>query len=93
MREKLLEEMEKHSVTVGAVAERLGIHRNSVRNKLYGMTGFLLSEAVEIHRTFFSDCCFWELFGLNPFPECDLCKRSVRRAEKEKGDASRKAAL
>ena len=62
MHEILLNEMEKRGVSIGAIAQLLGLHRNSVRNKLYGISEFSVGEAMRVHRAYFADCCFCRLF-------------------------------
>ena len=61
--ETLLNEMEKRGVSIGAIAQLLGLHRNSVRNKLYGISEFSVREAMLVHREYFADCCFCRLFA------------------------------
>lgn len=62
MRINLIGEMAKRRVTTNALAELLGCHRNSIHNKLYGITEFTLSEALLIFKTYFADCDFLYLF-------------------------------
>ena len=63
MYENLMLEMERRRVTIRALADALGIHRNSVRNKLYGPSDFTLREAMCAHDRFFADCDFAGLFA------------------------------
>lgn len=63
MRINLIGEMAKRQITTNALAELLGCHRNSVHNKLYGITEFTLSEAFLIFDTYFSDLNFRFLFA------------------------------
>ena len=62
MRANLIGEMSKRGIAIAEIAELLGLHRNSVRNKLYGMSDFTLGEAIAIYDAFFSDSDFRELF-------------------------------
>lgn len=62
MKEILLEEMERRGVSVQAMAEALGMHRNSVANKLYGKTRFSVDEAILLSERFFPDCEIRVLF-------------------------------
>ena len=63
MRINLIGEMAKRRITTNALAELLGCHRNSVHNKLYGISEFTLSEALLIFDTYFSDLDFRDLFA------------------------------
>lgn len=63
MRANLIGEMAKRRIAINDIAELLGIHRNSVANKLYGKTGFSLDEALQIYDRYFSDCDFRTLFA------------------------------
>lgn len=63
MRINLIGEMAKRQITTNALAELLGCHRNSVHNKLYGVTEFTLSEALLIFDTYFSDLDFRFVFA------------------------------
>lgn len=58
----LIGEMAKRKVTIEAIAKHLGIHRNSVANKLNGTTEFTIREAIAIQETFFPNCRIKELF-------------------------------
>lgn len=46
-------EMAKRNVTNEAIANLLGIHRNSVYNKINGESKFSIDEAIVIRKTFF----------------------------------------
>lgn len=48
-------EMYKRKVTIESVADYLGIHRNSVSNKLEGTTEFSIEEAFKLRDKFFND--------------------------------------
>lgn len=63
MRLNLIGELAKRQITTNAIADLLGCHRNSVHNKLYGITEFTLSEALLIYDTYFRDCDFRTLFA------------------------------
>ena len=58
----LIGELAKRRITNQELADLLGIHRNSVSNKLYGMSEFTLREAITIYDKYFSDCDFRWLF-------------------------------
>lgn len=55
MRTNLIGEMAKRGISINDVAELLGIHRNSVSNKLYGKSAFTLDEAIAVYDRYFSD--------------------------------------
>lgn len=63
IRANLIGEMAKRRITINDIAELLGVHRNSVANKLYGKTRFSLDEALAIYDRYFSDCDFRTLFA------------------------------
>ena len=63
MRANLVGEMAKRGVSINDLATLLGLHRNSVANKLYGRSPFTLDEALAIFDKFFSDCNFRVLFA------------------------------
>ena len=65
MRANLIGEMAKRSISINDIAELLGIHRNSVSNKLYGRSAFTLEEAFAIYDRFFSDLNFRVLFAIS----------------------------
>lgn len=48
-------EMAKRKVSIENIAEFLGIHRNSVANKLNGDSSFSIDESVKIQERFFPD--------------------------------------
>ena len=58
----LIGELAKKRITNQELAELLGIHRNSVANKLYGDTAITLKEALTIYDTYFSEMDFRWLF-------------------------------
>lgn len=58
----LIGELAKKRITNQELAELLGIHRNSVANKLYGDTAITLKEAFTIYDTYFSEMDFRWLF-------------------------------
>lgn len=64
MRANLIGEMAKRSISINDIAALLGIHRNSVSNKLYGRSAFTLEEAFAIYDRFFSDLNFRVLFAV-----------------------------
>lgn len=48
-------EMAKRKVSIEDLAELLGIHRNSVANKLNGNSSFSIDESVKIQEKYFPD--------------------------------------
>lgn len=62
MRTNLIGEMAKRGISINDVAELLGIHRNSVSNKLHGKSAFTLDEAIAVYDRYFSDLNFRVLF-------------------------------
>lgn len=58
----LIGELAKRRITNQELAELLGLHRNSIANKLYGSTDFTLREAIMIYDTYFQGCDFRWLF-------------------------------
>ena len=57
--------MKLRKITNENIATTLGIHRNSVSNKINGDSKFSIEEAFKIHSTFFSDMNIEELFKKN----------------------------
>lgn len=62
MHATLIGEMAVRRVSIADISDLLGIHRNSVRNKLYGISEFTITQAIAIFTKFFSDCDFIALF-------------------------------
>lgn len=58
----LVGEMAKKNVTNESIANLLGIHRNSVYNKLKGLSSFSVEEAIIIRDNFFPNSNIDELF-------------------------------
>lgn len=58
----LIGEMTKRGIQKTEVAKLLGIHWNSVMNKMNGKTVFSVDEAVKIRDAFFPDWDVGELF-------------------------------
>ena len=54
MHATLIGEMAIRRISINDIADLLGIHRNSVRNKLYGFSDFSVSQAIEIFNRFFA---------------------------------------
>lgn len=46
-------EMARYGVTIESIAKTLGIHRNSVANKIKGKSSFSIDEASTIQKEFF----------------------------------------
>ena len=57
--------MKLRKITNENIAAALGIHRNSVSNKINGDSKFSIEEAFKIHSVFFSDMNMEELFRKN----------------------------
>lgn len=55
-------EMLKKHVTNTDIAKLLGVHRNTVDNKLSGRSAFSVDEAFKIFYAFFSDADFYHIF-------------------------------
>lgn len=58
----LIVAMKLRRITIEDIAEFLGLHRNSVSNKINGSSKFTIEEAFEIHKKFFRDMNMEELF-------------------------------
>ncbi len=58
----LIGEMAKRRVSVRMIADLLGIHQNSVRQKINGKTKFYVDEAIAIRNAFFPEKKIEELF-------------------------------
>lgn len=58
----LIGEMAKRHITNEDISKLLGIHRNSVANKLNGKSKFTVQEAFEIQKALFSDLSIIYLF-------------------------------
>lgn len=56
-------EMFKSKVTIEELAAYLGVHRNSVANKLNGSSNFSIDESMKIQEKFFPDKDLKYLFG------------------------------
>lgn len=55
-------EMAKKDITIEEVSRLLGIHRNSVANKINGDSSFSIDEAFKIHQSFFPKLSMEYLF-------------------------------
>lgn len=55
-------EMAKKGITIEAISKLLGIHRNSVANKINGDSSFSIDEAIAIQRNFFPKLTLRYLF-------------------------------
>lgn len=58
-------EMAKKGVSIENLSKVLGMHRNSVSNKINGTTSFSIEEAEKIHNTFFPEKKLLYLFEKN----------------------------
>ncbi len=59
---KLQEAMQKNGITNKMIADLLGVHRNTVSNKVFGKKEFNWSEVKLIHDTFFPEYSIRDLF-------------------------------
>lgn len=58
-------EMARKDVSIESISKLLGIHRNSVSNKINGLTSFSIEEAEKIHNNFFPETKLLYLFEKN----------------------------
>lgn len=56
-------EMVKEGITIEEISKFLGIHRNSVANKLNGDSAFTIDEAFKIHDRYFPKLSLAYLFS------------------------------
>lgn len=56
-------EMAKRKISIEALAALLGVHRNSVANKLNGESSFTIEQATLIQETYFLDLSLKYLFA------------------------------
>lgn len=56
-------EMAKKNITNESIAKLLGVHRNSIYNKINGESEFSIEQAMLIQETFFPDLEIKYLFG------------------------------
>lgn len=56
-------EMAKKNITIEEISKMLGIHRNSVANKINGDSSFTVDEAFKIQHTYFPKLSMDYLFG------------------------------
>lgn len=73
----LIGEMAKRKVKNEAIAQELGIHRNSVYNKLNGESSFSVDEAIQIRDTFFPGYDIKYLFQIDNTDGTDKEKEVV----------------
>lgn len=66
MYNNLRAEMARNKVTVGAIADFLGVRYATVSDKLNGRSRFFLDESFAIKAHFFPDCSVEYLFGNQP---------------------------
>lgn len=74
-------EMAKRGITIEELSKELGIHRNSVSNKLNGDSSFTVEEAFKIQDKYFPDLELKYLFKAEPFEK--LFQKDKEPAEKE----------
>ena len=55
-------EMSRKSITIETLSKLLGIHRNSVSNKINGSSSFSIEEAIKIKNRFFPEMSYKYLF-------------------------------
>ena len=65
MKVNLVGEIAKRKILISDIAEYIGVHRNTVTNKIYGKQDFTLSEAFAIADHYFPDCDFRWLFAVS----------------------------
>lgn len=58
-------EMARRNVSIESIAKTLGIHRNSVSNKVNGNSSFTIEESVKVQETYFNDKELKYLFATN----------------------------
>lgn len=58
----LIGEMAKRNITIECIAVLLGVHRNSVANKLKGRSSFTIEESTKIQERYFPDMDLKYLF-------------------------------
>ena len=56
-------EMARENITIEEISKLLGIHRNSVANKLNGDSAFTIDEAFKIQETYFPKLSLSYLFS------------------------------
>lgn len=56
-------EMAKQNITMEEMSKLLGIHRNSVANKINGESSFSVDEAFKIQKNYFPKLALNYLFG------------------------------
>ena len=56
-------EMARKDITIESMAQMLGIHRNSVANKLNGASSFTIEEAMKIRSSFLPELEYEYLFA------------------------------
>lgn len=56
-------EMAKRKISIEMISELIGVHRNSVANKLNGDSAFSIEQAMLIQENFFPDLELKYLFG------------------------------
>lgn len=62
-------EMGRCKITAESLSRLLGIHRNSVSNKLNGQSSFSIEEAIQIKNTFFPEYEYGYLFRADAVKE------------------------
>lgn len=66
-------EMAKKDISIERVSKLLGIHRNSVSNKINGVTSFTIEEAEKIHKEFFPEKKLCYLFKKSELLKQNKC--------------------
>jgi plasmid maintenance system antidote protein VapI len=66
MYKNLMLEMAKEGISNEQIAEETGMHRNSVANKISGVTDFTVQQAVTIRNRFFANIDFMYLYKRFP---------------------------
>lgn len=58
----LKKEMERNGITIEDISKRLNLHRNTVSNKINGLTPLSIEEGITIRNAFFDYADFQYLF-------------------------------
>lgn len=63
MQTKLRRLLRERNITIASAAKELEIWRETLQRKIAGQQPFFLSEALTLHRLYFSDLDFLEIFS------------------------------
>ncbi len=76
---KLRKLLKSRKITIAKAATELGIERETLHRKISGKHPFYLREAILLHRMYFSDLDFLEIFSEYVKEQGDDTPRSVGR--------------